>query len=308
MAFRYINPGLVSLLDGDCAATQVTGSQFSKTGAAFSQTNSSTGVTLPHFAEGDDFWARFDFYILADTAVNVFCHIPRNAQGGVEIHIRRDGTIFGYYDGSSQQIAAGALTALGIKSDAINTVILHVAYGSSSEARLMVSLNGTAFYMAGRAISYSANYASKARLYSNSNGVYFSNVIFSDTEISPKEKVTMLPVRMTETNMAAGASGLYLADAAGQSLLQTPDVSTLINNFGASSAVTGIAVVGNPAYRTGTGITTLTGLSISGGSVAEHGTCNLSDDTTAAAMDGWSTENLTLSDLQNMQFGWKVGE
>ena len=108
--------------------------------------------------------------------------------------------------------------------------------------------------------------------------------------------------------MTAGTSGIYIADAVNQTLLQSVDVATLIENYGASSVVTGIAVVGNPAYKTATGLAALTGLSKNGTTVTEHGTCDLSDDTVAVISDGWSTENLTIADLQNMQFGWKAGE
>ena len=90
------------------------------------------------------------------------------------------------------------------------------------------------------------------KLYSGSANVYFANVIFSDTKISLKEQAVALPTSETVTDMTADENGIYIANAANQTLLQSVDLSSLIENYGASSAVTGIALVGNPAYTTGT--------------------------------------------------------
>ena len=69
-----------------------------------------------------------------------------------------------------------------------------------------------------------------------------------------------------------------------------------------------MALVGNPAYKTAEGLASLISLSNNGGSIAEHGTINLSSDSSAMIMDSWTLENTTIADLQDMQFGWKVGE
>ena len=314
MAFRYINPGLVSLLDSDCTATQLTGSQYSKTGVAFTQTNSSAGVTLPNFAEGDDFWARFDLYLPTTypSYYSLYFFAPNTENYGLWFYfqgVSSTSIMAAYRRGSRGKDFATTLQTSGLKLGTINKILFHMVFGDENTAYMELNINGLQFEKTtGYAITYNASCSKVAVIYSSNTSCVLSNVIISDAEISPKEQVVVLPISTTATNMTAGASGIYLADAAGQILLQTPDVSTLIENYGASSAVTGIAVAGNPAYATGTGITTLTGLSISGDSVAEHGTCELSDDTTATAFDGWSTENLTLSDLRNMQFGWKAGE
>lgn len=81
MAFRYINPGYVSLLDKDVVASEVAGTTYSKTGVAFSQTNSSAGITIPNFAQGDDFWAKFDVYITKDS--NIYLYVPRTNKCGM---------------------------------------------------------------------------------------------------------------------------------------------------------------------------------------------------------------------------------
>lgn len=310
MAFRYMNPGLASLLDSDCVATQVTGSQYSKTGVAFTQTNSAAGVTLPNLPVGDDFWARFDVYIPNAEGV-ICCLIPLNYYAGFRFYVSPPSwATVGFFSGTSSAttLKSGTPTELGIKLDAINTVVMHAVYGSQTESSFEFIINDQMFFSANRSIERSSAYASKARLYCNNSNVHFSNVIFSNEEILAKERVVALPVASTFTDMTAGASGIYIANGDNQQLLQSADVSNLVENFGANSAVTGIQVVGNPAYATGTGITILRGLSKSGGVISEHGTCDLTDDTSAVVVDGWGLSGVMLADLQNMQFGWKVGE
>ena len=216
-------------------------------------------------------------------------------------------TVYGYFDSNTYEITYGSAVLIGIKHGEINTIRLHVVYDSSSNGLIEVFINDKTYSRSYRTIAYSASYASKAKLYSTNANVYFSNVIFSDTEISPKEQAIALPISATQTDMTAGTSGIFIADTAGQTLLQTPDVSALIEDYGASSQVTGIALVGNPAYTTGTGLAAMIGLSKSGGSTAEHDSCPLSGDSTATIMDGWGLSNATIADLADMQFGWKAG-
>ena len=198
---------------------------------------------------------------------------------------------------------------MGIKLNAINSIVIHTVYGAVDVAMIEVWINDKYFSKSGeQAINYSEDYARTVRLNSGYSDTYFSNLIFSDKEISSKEQVIALPTSAIETNMTAGASGIYIADAAGQTLLQTPDVAALIENYGASSPITGIAVVGNPAYKTETGLASLIGVTKAGGSIVEHGTCDLSLDTSAMIMDGWGLSGITITDLQDMQFGWKAGE
>lgn len=309
MAFRYINPGYKALLDKNCISTEVTNTEYSKTGVAFSQTNSSAGVTIPTFSEGDDFWAKFGAYIPSATAVDIYLLTPKS-NSGLFVEIYRDGRVWLYqrYNGNNVTIAYGNTAAGALKFGAVNNFVVHIKLGTSADAVLEFSINGQSFSNNGRTMTYSESLSAIARIYSTSANVFFSNLIFSNEEISPKEMIITLPTSETVTNMTAGASGLFIADAANQTLFQTVDVATLIENYGASSAVTGIALVGNPAYATGTELTSLIGLSKSGASIIEHGTCDLSDDTEATIVDGWSVDDKTIADLQGMQFGWKAGE
>lgn len=307
MAFRYINPGYVSLLDSDVVANEVAGTTYSKTGVAFSQTNSSAGITIPNFAQGDDFWAKFDVYLTSGTSI--YLKIPRTKGAGFRLSQQRNGDTYLYlcYNYTEVTVSTSADISEAVKQGAINTIVFHVKLGTS-DSLWDFSINGTAFQKTGYNMSYSTSYEDIANLYSTSAQNYFSNIIISNEEISPKEQCIALPISQTITDMTTGESGIYIADAANQTLLQSVDVAELIQSYGASSAVTGVALYGNPAYKTATGLANLTALSKAGGSVVEHDTIALSDDTTSVVMDGWGLSGVSISDLQNMQFGWKAGE
>ena len=299
MAFRYINPGYVSLLDNDVTATEVTGTTYSRTGTGFSQTNSAAGITIPHFASGDDFWAKFDAYIPSGSSSNIYCYMPNSYKVGFEINVYDSGEnsiyIICHYSNNNRQIMInGTAEYLGMRRGAINEFLIHIVPGTSATARLDLWINGNNFSQSGLQMLYSDSYSKIAILYSSNQNVIFSNVIFSDEEIFQRERIIALPILSTETNMTFDASELYIANAANQTLLQTPDVASLITDYGANSTITGVAVVGNPAYKTGTGITTLTGLSKSGGVISEHNSCNLSEETLSTAMSGWTLYSIRM--------------
>ena len=120
------------------------------------------------------------------------------------------------------------------------------------------------------------------------------------------ERITPVPLGTPVTDMVDRGDGTYLAELAGQQILQTVDVASLITNFGGASQVTGIAVAGNPAYRTAEGLTSLIGISKVNGTQTEHGTKTLRTSTTAGAIDCHAVD-ITLSEMVGMQLGWKAG-
>ena len=140
-------------------------------------------------------------------------------------------------------------------------------------------------------------------------GNYFSNIIISDEYISPKEQIIKLPISTTESDMTFDSeTGLYTATAANQSLLSAVNVNALAEEYGSDSQVTGVALVGNPAYKTAEGLSALTAFAKdSSGNVTNYGIHNLSDDTAGIISDSQALSNKTISDLRNMQFGWKAG-
>ena len=136
--------------------------------------------------------------------------------------------------------------------------------------------------------------------------ILISNLILSDEEISPREQVITLPVKETQTNMTDYGDGSYEATAAGQEFLQSVDVTSLITQYGADSRVTGISLLGNPAYRTAEGLCALTALEKSGGTVTEYGRHIVEQNLTSTVMDT-RTVSMTIAELTGRQFGWRAG-
>ena len=304
MAFRYINPGYAGLIENQNDATNFVGTEFSNTGVSFSQTNSNAPITTQKLTT--DLFCRFDCYYTNNRSLYLRCY----SESGTSNY---DAHGISYNSNSIRILYWGfsSDSSLDLVPNALNKIWYHLHLSGnieSSYGELIVNGKKISWDFSGK--NYYGFYPTETpiKLYSASVETKFSNIIISDEYISPKETIIALPPSETITDMTAGASGLFIADAANQTLLQTVDVSTLTENYGASSAVTGIALVGNPAYKTATGLTSLIGLSKNGANIIEHGTCDLSSDTTAVILDGWSTENMTIADLQGMQFGWKAGE
>lgn len=311
MAFRYINPGYAEPLIDTGATTTESFTYNTTNGISFSA-YSKTIQILPAGKVAGDFFCKFDLYCDGDSqAHNFYLGLPRydalnNATWIAGIEVIYDKI---YTCACSYKIGNG----VSLKRNDVNKIFFHI---NMSEATFTLTANGieqianshqyvTASnmqeYYAGKSpvtIFFPSNSYSTCRV---------SNLILSDEEISPKEQIIALPASATVTDMTAGENGIYIADKANQTLFQTVDMSTLIENYGASSTVTGISLVGSPAYATAAGLTSLISLTKSGTSIIEHETYALSDDTTAGIIDGWSTENMTIADLQDMQFGWKVG-
>lgn len=326
MAFRLLNIGDGRRIIPPESVTVFNGYTYSRTGKAFTGAVSSSSnytyylFTLPDYI-AEDIWIGVDLYLDSTANHSTYFYLGYWATASVYasknfnyiegLYLRSGSIRVNMNNNYSSTAAQGTL-----KPQALNKIICHMHNESGTEASYgELTLNGVTTRQT--ATRSSSAYAIGAEVdalktiaiaFSRTDPCYLSNLIISDTEISPKELVIELPLGSTSTAMTAGASGIYYADTVGQTLLQTPDVSSLIANYGASSQVTGIAVVGDPAYRTGEGIAGATGISKSGASIVEHGTCELSTDSTASVMDGWNVENMTIAGLSNIQLGWKVGE
>lgn len=323
MAFRLLNIGDGQTIIKTASVTVTNGYTYSNTGKAFkglvNSSNSYTyyTFTLPDYI-AEDIWIKLDLYIDSTQDANNFylgywntpsTYKNKNfywleglylSSGVIRINMR---------DNYNSTTAKATL-----EKQAINEIWCHMhnevgANASFGELNVNGILTSQTITKATETYAIGANEEALKKMaiaFPRDYPCYVSNLIISDTAILPKERVIELPIGSTSTTMVAGTSGIYYADTVGQTLLQTPDVSALTASYGANSTVTGIAVVGNPAYNITNGVSNLIGVSKSGGSLAEHGVCNLSTDTTASVMDSWSIENTTIADLQNMQFGWKV--
>ena len=139
----------------------------SKTSVAFTQTNSDAGVTIPQFAEGDDFWAKFDVYIPDDTYSEVFCFSPRTYRAGLlaDLYSYKDSKVYAYFgNGIRTLLVGGNNNTVGIKLGGINLFIVHIVYGDSSTALVEVFINGNHFFSGDNQIVYSTAYSEIARV------------------------------------------------------------------------------------------------------------------------------------------------
>lgn len=307
MDFRYMNPGLVSFLDSNTTATQFTGYEYSNTGYAFTQTNSTAGVTLPRFRQGDDFWAKFDFYLPPSLSTTkdtyIYCSYPKTDTEAY-LRIKATETVALFHQNANTDYFS--FDYFGINKGAVNSCVIHVIYDTAEAVSGEFFFpNGSRYYFTQQRITYNDAYAKKACLYSNSDTVKFSNVIFSNEEISPKESVIQLPGGSISTAMTAKAGGMYSATAIGQTFLQSPDVSALAIPSGANAQITGIQVVGNPAYRTTSVNASMIGISQSNDVLNSHNSVAVGSNSSGVIMDGWSLSGVTLGSLSNMQFGWQ---
>ena len=176
--------------------------------------------------------------------------------------------------------------------------------GSSSSGKLVIYSNGVPVDSIDTAIDLSDSFIIDVMV-NNENGA-ISNLILSDTEIDMKEQVAILPVKTTETNMTRGENGEYIANAAGQTILQTVDVDAIINEYGDDTDIKGIAVIGNPAYRTAEGLCNLTAIQHDGTELAEYGTVTVPQSNSSMVFDGHPL-SVKLPALANYKFGWKAG-
>lgn len=301
MAFRYINPGYSTLFESGNSATQAFGNEYSKTGVSF-YCESFKEINVITETLGTDLYCRFDVYYQR-YSVDLNCnssYSPRYTHG-----------IYGYKGQLQLYYLGNPLgDALQLEKNLINKIWLHWHFSGCADTSYgELKVNGATSYvsLAGRDYYGFAMTPTPIKISLHDKGNYFSNIIISDEYISPKENVVILPTLKTETNMTTSERGIYVANATNQTLLQSVDVAELIETYDASAVITGIQLVGNPAYKIGGGSAALVGLIKNDANIIEHGTFSLSSDTNAGIYDGWSIESLPIAELNSMQFGWKVG-
>lgn len=305
MAFKYINPGYAELLSVKDGAT-VMGEQYSKTGVSFWQPTYRKGLNLSEVLS--ELYARFDVYIKnPESVTDAMLLVSIGYFNGVQL--RRQGSrwqLQGKIDGSSKLDTTN--TAEIIRADSINTFWFHIKQGKNSDGILHIRVNGYEVYHNTNAYLWYANDSDSKTItiHSQNDAILISNLILSDEEISPREQVIMLPVQATQTNMTDCGDGSYEATAANQELLQTVDVAALSAQYGADSRVTGISLLGNPAYRTAEGLCALTAIEKSGGNITEYGRHIAEQNPTSVVMDT-RTVSMSIEELTGRQFGWRAG-
>ncbi|MBR1761652.1 MAG: hypothetical protein IJ741_10825 [Schwartzia sp.] len=307
MSFKYINPGYAELLDVQ-GGTTVTDATKSKTGICFYQPTDKKGLTLAETPTG--LYGKFDVYIGNDynsfSTKIVLLRSNGYTENGIGFVKSSNAMYFmRYYNGNSSVGTKAYISSpetLNLKLDAVNTFWFRVATGS--EGYLEIYSNGVSVEKYDFAIDFATSLTLVVYA-SNSNGA-ISNLILSDTEIHKKEQVVILPISNTETTMTAGEDGKYIAGADGQILLQAVDTASLIAEYGADSDINGIAVIGNPAYRTAEGLANLTALSHDGTAITEFGT-KIAPQSTSGMVGIGKVMSMKLPALANYKFGWKAG-
>ncbi len=310
---RYINPGFAEFLDAD--GTTIESATYNPTnGVALYQPTDMEGVNISNTVS--EFYGKFDIYLpqISSLPSNFFAKVGILKPGSANVGLNG----VGLYKYSSSYIHVKSIVGGGNDKTVTNSDIAFNFGGINSfyfyfKARSENAADGEYFiYMNGAKIMeatgkwiYMDN-ASKLVIYA-CDVTPISNIILADEEVSIRERITAIPLGSPVTDMIDLEDGSYLADTAGQQILQTVDVASLISTYGGTSQVTGVAIGGNPAYRTGEGITTLTGISkASGGSQVEHGAKTLKTSTTAGTVDCYSV-NTTIANMVGLQLGWKAG-
>ena len=304
MAFKYINPGYAELLSTS-GGTTVTGKQYSKTGVSFWQPEDHKGLTFSEVPT--EFYAKLDMYLKnPQNASDVRLEIGIGFGNWVRVYPHRGkwdieghdaSTVFDIYE-----------TADFVRSDAVNTLWFHIKQGRNNDGIFHVIVNEREICNKRDRNFWYANdtYANTITVLTKNDDILISNLIFSDEEINPKEQVVMLPVKETQTNMTDYGDVSYEATAANQELLQTVDIAALSTQYGADSRVTGISLIGNPAYRTAEGLCALTAIEKSGGTVTEYGRHIVEQNLTSTVMDT-HTVSMTIAEVTGRQFGWRAG-
>ena len=199
-------------------------------------------------------------------------------------------------------------TSDSIRVNAVNTLWFHVKPGQNHDGIFRALLNEREVYNK-QDCSFWYAYSSSEKtitVCSRTEDILISNLILSDEAICPQEQIIMLPVKATQTNMSDCGDGSYEATAANQELLQMVDVAALSTQYGADSRVTGISLLGNPAYRTAEGLCALTAIEKSGGNITEYGRHIAEQNPTSVVMDT-RTVSMSIAELTGRQFGWRAG-
>ena len=319
MAFRYINPGY-GVLTGDTTVNTFNSSTFNpENNIALQKYDSSSyynevKIAIPQAFSSDIYGKFYLYYDDSSSDLNYFSLGAISARSNNYLHNKGIGI---YISSARVYLYDGWIpsdTSIALQRNSLNSIWFHInkdtANNNSCTGELIVNDTSISFNPTTTQYAFSTEkffYINFPSTTYKGDKIYISEIIISDEYISPKEKIVTLPVSATETTMTAGSNGIYIADAVNQILLQTPNVDNLIADYGATLQVTGIALVGNPAYRTGEGISSLIGLSKANEITTEHDSYSLDTVSSAVIIDGWSLNNTTINDLQNMQFGWKAG-
>ena len=315
MAFKYINPGYANLLDTNTGKT-VEGEKYSRSGISFWQPKKERGIVLAEAPT--ELYGKFDVYLHRESDSgedNFEVKVALAGWHGARISKRYDDWyVSGTVHASSVISVTGSTDYQNFKErshlklDDVNTLYFHVKYKPGTrEGSVTLMVNGAEIGTRSYEGDGVFQESKVLEIVSTARHGLISNIILSDREIDPREQVVMLPSTIAETTMTNSGDGIYMATTAGQTLLQTADTTALAAAYGEESQVAGIALVGNPAYRTAEGLCALTALEKNGETVTEYGRHVLEGSSSSGIVDSRAV-SLRLAELTGRKFGWKAGE
>ena len=320
MSFKYINPGytkLINVINEPSFLTQLVNSTISKTGVSFyNSSNYDNYIKIDNTHASGDLWAKCDFYWDSSQLPRID-HFGEyngtsNFYNGLYTTVNYSRITYQIvFSGSYQNLISfytsdsDLESSAGLRKNSINTFWLHLHYGDSSSGYIELKINNKNY---GK-ITGNVTATSNARFTIRTSYMPISSVIISDEEINPNEKIVLLPVSSTVTDMESLTGGLYVADTASETLLQSVNTTSLFQEYGSDSKITGIALIGNPAYEVDDVIGSLTSLSKQNGVVTDHDNITLLTDSDAMIVSSFSLPtDTTVADLSNYQFGWRAEE
>lgn len=292
MSFKHINPGY-SKVYGLTVSTVNSAEYNPINGVAINCGVSGTIFDLP--SDCNEIWIKFGTVFLGSTRVS-------NQAFGIGSAISNvTGLIWNNGSSKVLSIAINGNEAAPFFTPTLGqyyNIVLHIRNGNNGLIRAFV--DGKCVFVYNGAVSL-ANRSIYVANGSNYNVNYISNIIISDTEISPTEEVYILTPSNTEATMSE-SDGIYTATEAGQTLKQSIDVDSLTTKVGASNIkISGIGVGSDSFYYDGEGLTRVASMR----NDVEQEVIELSTDTSNAVVSTWQ-EDLSAAELANLKVGWKA--
>lgn len=314
---RYMNPGYkdwFSVIGSTNYLTEVTDTTKTKTGIAFYNTQPYSNFVQFDYPASGEIYCKFDFYY--KTGSNITFYFGEFSNGlypynGLAFNFSGSTLrLLNYTKGSWSNIFSGANAIdYGFKIGDINSVLFHLKWTDSENGVMDLQVNNYVFDQIESTDFTPYDNSNIKFSFSNDSNFPVSNVIISDEEVSIKEQIISIPASDTFTTMTFDSeTGIYTADSAGQTILQGVNLNSIIADFGSTSKVTGVAMVGNPAFRTAEGLSALTAIAKKNNVISEYDAVTVSTDSDSLVVSSFNLDSdTTLATLQNIQLGWKVG-
>lgn len=286
MSFKYINPGYSV---GDLVGTTTTDNNYD-TGMRMKINNKNFILPAGTKSVYVSFQANFSHYYNEYLSCCAYTTGGGNKTGAKYIGSYDSGAGVDYYyvNNAKNEIQAALIDEIGrgyleIVSDATNGVFRGYVNGK-------VKFEFTGNVMNGLDIEYL-----------NFDSSRISSIIISDEPFPITEKMVKVTAANTTGTMTANSDGSYTATEAGQSIMQTIDAAALEQKIGVGNTITGIALIGSPAYYDGDGLSKIAAMK----GEEEKAEVNLSTNTTNNALASWK-DNISQGNLSNISFGWKA--